>query len=59
MSERNGMKSEKRMAWLMALGRALRAEYDNGMEPLSPRLAALVEQAEIAVQLDTRPRKEP
>jgi hypothetical protein len=50
MYERSRMKSEKRAVWLMALGRALRAEYDERMGPPSPRLAALFEQAEIAVQ---------
>jgi hypothetical protein len=46
------MASEERKAWLLALGRGLRAEYDELVEPLSscPRLAALVEQVEIAVQ---------
>jgi hypothetical protein len=49
MYERSRIKSEKRVAWLMALGRALRAEYDERMGSPSPRLAALLEQAEIAV----------
>jgi hypothetical protein len=37
-------KSEKRTAWLMELGRELRAEYEGFVRtnPLSPRLAALV-----------------
>jgi hypothetical protein len=55
MHERSRIKSEKRVAWLMALGRALRAEYDEQMGPPSSRLAALSEQAETAV----RQRKEP
>jgi hypothetical protein len=55
MYERSGIKSEKRVAWLMALGRALRTEYDERMGPPSSRLAALSEQAETAV----RQREEP
>jgi hypothetical protein len=54
MHERSGMKSEKPAAWLMALGRALRAEYDERMGPPSPSLAALCEQAEKALQPGTR-----
>ena len=54
MYERSRMKSEKRAAWLMALGRELRDQYDERMGPPSPRLAALFEQAEIAVQPGTR-----
>jgi hypothetical protein len=54
MYERSGMKSEKPAAWLMALGRALRAEYDKRMGPPSPQLAALFEQAEKAVQPSPR-----
>jgi hypothetical protein len=50
MRERSDMKSEKPAAWLIALGRALRAEYDERMGPPSPALAALCEQAEKAVQ---------
>jgi len=50
MYERSRIKSEKCVSWLMALGRALRAEYDERMDSPSPRLAALLEQAEIAVQ---------
>jgi hypothetical protein len=53
------MASEERKAWLLALGRGLRAEYDELVEPLSscPRLAALVEQVEIAVQERTQERE--
>jgi hypothetical protein len=58
MNTRKDTKSEKQMAWLMALGRELRAEYDHRMEPLPPRLAALVEQVEIGGQFSTRHRKE-
>ena len=54
MYERSRIKSEKRVSWLMALGRALRAEYDERMDSPSPRLAALLEQAEIAVQPSSR-----
>jgi hypothetical protein len=35
-----------RRAWLSALGRSLKAEYDALAAPLPPRLAALVRQLE-------------
>jgi hypothetical protein len=35
-----------RRAWLLAIGRRLRAEYDAVKEPLPPRLAELVKQLE-------------
>ena len=35
-----------RRAWLLAIGRRLRAEYDAVKEPLPPRLADLVKQLE-------------
>ena len=43
-------KTEKRTAWLMELGRELRAEYEGFVRanPLSPRLAALVDELENA-----------
>ena len=47
MYTRKGMKSQKQIAWLMALGRGLRVEYDKRMQPLPLGLAALVEQFEI------------
>ena len=59
MYTRKGMKSQKQIAWLMALGRGLRVEYDKRMQPLPPGLAALVEQFEIGEQLNTRQRKAP
>jgi hypothetical protein len=59
MYTRKGMKSQKQIAWLMALGRGLRVEYDKRMQPLPPGLAALVEQFEIGEQLSTRQRKAP
>jgi hypothetical protein len=45
-------KTEKRTAWLMELGRELRAEYEGFVRanPLSPRLAALVDELENGVQ---------
>jgi hypothetical protein len=45
-------KSEKRTAWLMELGRELRAEYEGFVRTnsLSPRLAALVDELENAGQ---------
>ena len=51
-------KTEKRTAWLMELGRELRAEYEDFVRtnPLSPRLAALVDELESAVQ-PSRPQR--
>jgi hypothetical protein len=45
-------KTEKRTAWLMELGRELRAGYEDFVRttPLSPRLAALVDELENAAQ---------
>ena len=45
-------KTEKQSAWLMELGRELRAEYEDFVRtsPLSPRLAALVHELESSVQ---------
>ena len=45
-------KTEKQSAWLMELGRELRAEYADFIRtsPLSPRLAALVHELESSVQ---------
>jgi hypothetical protein len=59
MYTRKGMKSQKQIAWLMALGRGLRVEYDKRVQPLPPGLAALVQQFEIGEQLNTRQRKAP
>ena len=39
-----------RTAWLLAIGRRLRAEYDAIAEPLPPRLAALIKQVEMPAQ---------
>jgi hypothetical protein len=59
MHTHKGMKSQKQIAWLMALGRGLRVEYDKRMQPLPPGLAALVEQFKIGDQLSTRQREAP
>jgi hypothetical protein len=37
---------EDRNAWLLLIGRRLRAEYDVVSEPVPPRLAALIEKLE-------------
>ena len=52
MYARKDKKTEKRTAWLMELGREPRAEYEGFVRtnPLSPRLAALVDELENAVQ---------
>jgi len=51
-------KTEKRTAWLMELGRELRAEYEDFVRtnPLPPRLVALADQVEHAVQTSRRQR---
>jgi hypothetical protein len=50
MSVRKIKKTEKPSAWLIALGRELRVEYEAVMRtsPLSPRLAALVDELQHA-----------
>jgi hypothetical protein len=50
MNVRKKKTTEKRTAWLMELGRELRAEYEDFVRtsPLSPRLAALVDELENA-----------
>ena len=52
MNVRKKKTTEKRTAWLMELGRELRAEYADFVRtsPLSPRLAALVHELESSVQ---------
>jgi hypothetical protein len=41
-----GFYPEDKRAWLLAIGRRLRAEYDAVAEPVPPRLLALLEQLE-------------
>jgi hypothetical protein len=36
--------SEDKTAWLFAIGRRLRVEYDAVMEPMPPRLTALLDE---------------
>ena len=50
MCARKNKKTEKPSAWLMELGRELRAEYEDFVRtnPLSPRLAALLDELEHA-----------
>jgi hypothetical protein len=43
---------EDRTAWLLLIGRRLRAEYDVVSEPVPPRLAALIEQLETSAPGD-------
>jgi len=40
------VRPEDRTAWLLLIGRRLKAEYDAVAEPVPPRLAALIEQLE-------------
>ena len=58
MYTHKGTKSQKQIAWLMALGRGLRVEYDKRMQPLPPGLAALVEQFEIGEPEESVRREE-
>jgi Anti-sigma factor NepR len=44
------LQPEDRTAWLLLIGRRLRAEYDVVAEPVPPRLAALIEQLETSAQ---------
>jgi hypothetical protein len=47
MSDRDHLYPLDRRAWLLAIGRRLRVEYDAIAEPVPPRLAALVKQLEM------------
>jgi hypothetical protein len=42
----------ERKAWLLAIGRRLRADYDALREPVPERLAALIEKLEQPAQAD-------
>jgi hypothetical protein len=44
------LQPEDRTAWLLLIGRRLRAEYDVVAEAVPPRLAALIEQLETSAQ---------
>jgi hypothetical protein len=50
MSDRDQLYPLDRRAWLLAIGRRLRLEYDAIAEPVPPRLAALVNQLETPAQ---------
>jgi hypothetical protein len=50
MSDRDQLYLLDQRAWLLAIGRRLRVEYDAIAEPLPPRLAALVKQLETPAQ---------
>lgn len=58
MYARKNKKSEQPSAWLMTLGRELRAEYEDFIRtsPLSPQLAALVDELESAMPASRRQR---
>jgi hypothetical protein len=49
MSGRGDILSKERWAWLLAVGRRLKAEYDAVGKSLPPPLAALLEQVETRV----------
>jgi len=42
------VRPEDRTAWLLLIGRRLKAEYDALAEPVPPRLAALIQHLETA-----------
>jgi hypothetical protein len=46
----SNLQPENRTAWLLLIGRRLRAEYDAVAEPVPPRLAALIQQLETSAQ---------
>jgi hypothetical protein len=46
MSRRDDRLHRAQQAWLLAIGRCLKAEYDALSRPLPPALAALLEQLE-------------
>jgi hypothetical protein len=50
MSDRDQLNPLDRRAWLLAVGRRLRVEYDAIAEPVPPRLAALVKQLEMPAE---------
>jgi hypothetical protein len=50
MSDRDQLYLLDQRAWLLAIGRRLRVEYDAIAEPVPPRLAALVKQLEMPAQ---------
>jgi hypothetical protein len=50
MSDPDHLYPLDRRAWLLAIGRRLRVEYDAMAEPVPPRLAALVKQLEMPPQ---------
>jgi hypothetical protein len=50
MSDRDQLYLLDQRAWLLAIGRRLRIEYDAIAEPVPPHLAALVKQLETPAQ---------
>jgi Anti-sigma factor NepR len=44
------LQPEDRTAWLLLIGRRLRAEYDAVAEPVPERLAALIQQLETSTE---------
>jgi hypothetical protein len=50
MSDRDQLYPLDQRAWLLAIGRRLRVEYDTIAEPVPPRLAVLVKQLETPAQ---------
>ena len=53
MSDRDQLYPLDQRAWLLAIGRRLRVEYDAIAEPVPPRLAALVKNAAEASHKET------
>jgi hypothetical protein len=50
----SNLQPEDRTAWLLLIGRRLRAEYDAVAEPVPDRLAALIQQLETSDQDSTQ-----
>jgi hypothetical protein len=58
MSDRSNILPQDNRAWMLAIGRRLRADYDAVAEPVPERLAALIRQLE-AAQIPSIPEIQP
>jgi hypothetical protein len=50
MPDRSGVFPQDNRAWMLAIGRRLRAEYDAVAEPVPERLAALIKELQAPVR---------
>jgi hypothetical protein len=58
MPDRSDILPQDNKAWMLAIGRRLRADYDAVAEPVPERLAALIKQLE-AAQIPSTPEIQP